>query len=127
MAASAALIFSIVAIGLGLFQLNLAFGAPWGRLAWGGRHERLPMPLRVGSAISIFIYGLCAAILLARADMIPLWSGAGWLGPASWIIAGFLGLGILANLASRSIPERLVMAPVAAVLCLCAVLVAWAA
>jgi len=124
MAETAAVAFSIVTIGLGLFQLNLVFGAPWGRLAWGGQHERLPPRLRIGSAISILIYGFSAAILLARTGVIPLWSGAGWLGPASWIIAGFLGLGILANLASRSLPERLVMTPVAAVLCTCAMLVA---
>lgn len=124
MAATAAIIFSAITIGLAMFQLNLAFGAPWGRLAWGGQHERLPMPLRIGSALSILVYGLCATILLARAGQVPLWAGAGWLGPASWIVAGFLGLGVLANLASTSRPERLVMTPVAAILCACAIVVA---
>ncbi len=124
MGASAAIVFSILVIGLGLFQLNLAFGAPWGRLAWGGQHVRLPMPLRIGSAVSIFIYGFCATILLAHSGQIALWRDAGWTGMASWVVAGFLGLGVLANLASRSRPERLVMTPLAAALCLCAVLVA---
>ncbi len=124
MATTAAIIFSAITIGLAMFQLNLAFGAPWGRLAWGGQHERLPMLFRLGSAFSILIYALCTSILLARAGQIDLWAGADWLGSASWIIAAFLGLGTLANLASRSVLERLVMTPVAAVMCLCAVLVA---
>jgi hypothetical protein len=124
MAGTAAIIFGVITIGLAMFQLNLAFGAPWGRLAWGGQHERLPMPLRIGSGVSILVYGLCATILLARAGQIELWTGADWLGTVSWVIATFLGLGILANLASRSLPERLVMTPVAAIMCLCVVLVA---
>jgi hypothetical protein len=66
MAGTAAIIFGVITIGLAMFQLNLAFGAPWGSLAWGGQHERLPMPLRIGSGVSILVYGLCATILLAR-------------------------------------------------------------
>lgn len=120
----AAQLFTVINVGLGLFQLCLAFGAPWGRLAWGGSHERLPPRLRIGSLVAIGLYAGFSLIILSRAGVIPLWSGAGWTNPACWIIAGFLTLGVLGNLASRSRPERLVMTPIAAILAGCAVCVA---
>ncbi|MBO9589347.1 hypothetical protein [Devosia sp.] len=122
MVATAAVIFSAIVIGLALFQANLAAGAPWGRLAWGGQFQRLPLGLRIGSAVSILIYVGFAAVLLGRAGLVAL-SGE-WLGPATWVIAGVLVLGTVMNAISRSMSERLVMTPVAAVLCGAAVIVA---
>lgn len=120
--AEAAIIFSVVIIGLGLFQANLAAGAPWGRLAWGGQYQRLPMGLRIGSAVSILVYAGFAAVLLGKAGLVAL--AGDWLGPATWAIAIVLALGTVMNALSRSLPERLVMTPVAAVLCATAVIVA---
>ena len=38
--------------GVTAFQVSLAAGTPWGRLAWGGSHEGvLPTDLRVASAL----------------------------------------------------------------------------
>jgi hypothetical protein len=45
----AALVFSVTIGLLGVFQLALACGAPWGRLAWGGGHERLPAGYRMAA------------------------------------------------------------------------------
>ena len=122
MAATAAVIFSGLIIGLALFQGNLAAGAPWGRLAWGGQFQRLPLGLRIGSAVSILIYAGFAAIVLGKAGLVAV--SGDWLGPATWGIAALLALGTVMNAISRSIPERLVMTPVAAVLCGAAVIVA---
>ena len=122
MAATAAVIFSGLIIGLALFQANLAAGAPWGRLAWGGQYQRLPLGLRIGSAISILIYAGFAAIVLGKAGLVAVTGD--WLGPATWVIAAFLALGTVMNAISRSVPERLAMTPVAAVLCGAAVIVA---
>ncbi|CAN7163837.1 hypothetical protein [Devosia sp. LjRoot3] len=122
MAATAAVIFSGSIIGLALFQANLAAGAPWGRLAWGGQYQRLPLGLRIGSAVSILIYAGFAAIVLGKAGLVAV--SGDWLGPATWGIAAFLALGTVMNAISRSMPERLVMTPVAAVLCGAAVIVA---
>jgi hypothetical protein len=55
---------------LGVFQLALIAGAPLGRLAWGGQHEVLPPKLRLGSAVSIALYGFFAYIALARAGLV---------------------------------------------------------
>jgi hypothetical protein len=124
MSAIAAIVFTAVSVGLGGFQLCLAAGMPWARFAWGGQHERLPQNLRVGSVIAVLIYALTVAIILARAGLVGFGQDAAWTGPASWAVAGFLGLGTLANLASRSPQERAVMTPIAATMCVCAVLVA---
>jgi hypothetical protein len=122
MGATAAVIFSALIIGVALFQANLAAGAPWGRLAWGGQYARLPPRLRVATVFSILIYVGLAAIVLGRAGLVALTGD--WLGPAAWAVAGFMALGTAMNAISPSVPERLVMTPIAAVLCGTAAIVA---
>jgi len=120
----AALVF-LVTIGLlGVFQLTLAAGAPLGRLAWGGGHERLPTAFRIGSLISILVYAVFATLILERAGLIAVLPAREIARVGAWIIAGYMGLGIVMNAISRSLPERLVMTPVALVLSVSAALVA---
>jgi hypothetical protein len=108
-----------------VFQLALAFGAPLGYAAWGGQHPHvLPTRLRVASGVAaVVIYPVISLLILASADMIE----ADWLpiqGPAAmWALAGFLALGALANLASRSRIERL-WGPVALVISVCCAVIA---
>lgn len=108
---------------LGLFQLALATGAPLGRFAWGGAHVVLPAALRIGSLVSIAVYALIALVVLDRAGVVD-WLPAGLSGVMAWVVAGYFGLGIVMNLASRSVPERLTMSPAAALLCGLSVIVA---
>lgn len=120
----AALLFSAVIGLLGAFQLALAAGAPWGRLAWGGAHDCLPGALRIGSVVSILIYALFAIMVLERASLIAVLPSAEIARIGVWAIAGYMGLGVVMNAVSRSIPERLIMTPVAVVLCITAAIVA---
>lgn len=120
----AALVFSIAIGLLGLFQLALACGAPWGRLAWGGGHERLPTAFRIGSVISIAVYAVFAIIVLERAGLIAVLPSPEIARVGAWIIAGYMALGIVMNAISRSLPERFVMTPVVILLCSSATLVA---
>lgn len=55
-----AVILALVAV----FQIALAAGAPWGRLAWGGAYEVLPAKLRIGSLVSVLIHVLAVLSLL---------------------------------------------------------------
>ena len=121
--ALAAVCLSVLLGALGLFQLSLAAGAPLGRLAWGGGHRVLPRALRIGSLVSILIYALLALIVLDRAGLV-LWLPPGFAVVLAWVVAGYFGLGIGLNLASRSPPERAVMSPIAAILCGLTVIVA---
>lgn len=121
---TAALVATTALTALALLQLGLAFGAPWGRLVWGGQHAgRLPGRLRVGSAVSIALYGVFAAVLLDRAGVVDLLpDGVARVG--TWVLVGYFALGVLLNGISRSPAERAVMTPTTLVLAACALVVA---
>jgi len=122
---TAALIAVTLIGALVVFQVALAFGAPFGAAAWGGRNPGvLPGSLRVASAVvGLVVYPLMAAVILAAAGLIA----DDWLPldptVAVWILAVFFALGAIVNAISRSAPER-VWAPVSAVLAVCCVLIA---
>lgn len=117
--------FACLLLGaLAVLQALLALGAPLGRFAWGGRHRVLPGSLRAGSVFAIVIYALLAAVVLVRAGLIASAVPRGVVYTATWVVAAYFLLGVGQNLASRSKPERAVMAPVSALLCASCVVVA---
>ena len=106
----AAMVLCALLFGLGVFQLLLAAGAPFGRFAWGGDHRVLPVQLRVGSIVSTVLYVAFAVVALDRAGLVSvLPDQAAQVGV--WVIAGVFLLGTIPNLISRSVPERYVMTP----------------
>lgn len=109
---------------LALFHLALALGAPWGELVWGGDHAVLPSRLRMGSAISILLYALFAAVALDRTGIINPFPGNGFSTIAMWVIGAYLLLSMMPMLSSRSSLERFITAPAAFVLSILAVLIA---
>jgi hypothetical protein len=119
----AAWIAAALIVMLMVFQLALALGAPAGAAAWGGNNPGvLPTRLRVASAfVAIFFYPVLAIELLHSAGVIEWgWDVSSlWI----WVIAGFFGLGAVANFASRSRVERL-WGPVSLVLAACCVVIA---
>jgi hypothetical protein len=120
---SVAVLAAILFAGMAAFQVSLALGAPLGAHVLGGRHTGvLPNRLRAVSAIAAAILVGCALVILARADAIGWPTAAtGVLAPATWVIAAFLVLNTLGNLASKSRLERTVFAATTAALAvLCA-------
>jgi len=124
MAPTTAALAGILLLGLALFQLVLALGAPLGAYAWGGRHHgRLPTRLRLASLAAIPVLALLAAVILARGA----WLGdafadvAGW---SIWFVAAYFAVNTLGNFVSRSRGERLVMAPLSLALTVLTVLTA---
>jgi hypothetical protein len=119
----AAIALVVILAILAVFQLALAAGAPFGRLAWGGQNRVLPARMRIGSVASVAVYALIAVVALDRSGLIDLLldlvSRIGM-----WVVFGYLLLSIVPNLLSKSPPERAVMAPVSAVLGVLALLVA---
>jgi hypothetical protein len=119
-----ALVACVLLAGLAVLQAALVAGLPLGRFAWGGRHEILPANLRIGSVVSIALYVLFALIVLQAAAVASLLPGQGWVTIAVRVLAGYFVLGTVMNAASRSRPERIVMAPVALALAGCCLIVA---
>jgi hypothetical protein len=108
-----------------LFQVALALGAPLGYAAWGGRHPGvLPTRLRVASGVAALVaYPVIILAVLGAAGLI----GGDWL-PVDprvlmWVLAAFLGLGAIANFASRSPRER-IWGPVALAVAICCAVIA---
>jgi hypothetical protein len=102
---------------LAVFQLLLLTGAPLGRFAWGGQHVVLPTGLRIGSAVSIVLYGAFALLILQAAGAFAVLP-RGFVEVALWVLTAYFAVGIALNAASRSRPERLVMTPTVLVLTL---------
>jgi hypothetical protein len=100
---------------LAVLQLLLVAGAPLGRFAWGGQNHVLPTRLRIGSAVSVVVYGAFALLMLEAAAAVSLLP-RGFVDIAIWVLTAYFTLGIVMNAVSRSRPERLVMTPVAALL-----------
>jgi hypothetical protein len=113
---AAAVSVCLILGALAVFQGALVLGAPLGRFAWGGQHRVLPTKLRAGSVAAVLIYGVMAAVVLARADLWRQELSETMLRTATWVVVAYLLLGVAGNLASRSKSERMVMAPVSAVL-----------
>jgi len=109
--------------GLAVFQVLLVAGAPLGRFAWGGQSEVLPTRLRIGSAVSVVLYGVFALLMLQAAGAVTVLP-RGPVGIAIWVLAGYFTLGIVMNAVSRSRPERLVMTPLVTVLAVAALVLA---
>jgi hypothetical protein len=107
---AAAVLVTVLLVGLAVFQVALACGAPLGHLAWGGQHRVLPTAYRVGSAVSVVVYVLIGWLVWRAVDQPD--------DPWIWVVTGYFGLGVLMNAASRSRAERLVMTPVALLLAL---------
>jgi hypothetical protein len=118
-----ALVLTVALALLAVFQLALALGAPLGRFAWGGQHRRLPVRLRVGSAISILIYALIALVAWDRVGAVDVFPDP-ISQVAMWVVFGYFTLGILLNAVSRSAPERYTMVPVTIVLAALSLLIA---
>jgi hypothetical protein len=119
-----AIVSCVILLGLTLFQLALIFGAPIGKYSWGGAHTILPLNLRIGSAISILLYGIFAVIILNKAEIMMFSSDRTIANIGIWILAIYFCIGVVMNGISRSKPERNLMTPVALILAISSLLIA---
>jgi hypothetical protein len=122
---TAAVLAAVGFLGLALFQLALAAGAEWGHAAWGGASAELSSGQRIGSAVAVLVWTAAALVVLARAGLI--WSGRGFAGLyrwGTWVVAAGSALGSLANFASQSRYENVILGPLALALAILCVVVA---
>lgn len=113
---TAALLFATLAGCVGVFQLALVLGAPWGEFTLGGRWPgRLPARGRWVAALSLVLLMVFSAVILARAGLGPAGLEA-WSGPGAWGVVAYCAVGSVANALTHSLRERRLWLPV--VLCM---------
>ena len=100
-------LFSVLPSAVVAFQLALVAGAPWGALTQGGRVSGvLPAGARFFALFSAAL--LLFFIFLVRARAAP----AARYRRAVWGVVAYCALGIVANAATPSAPERMLWLPV---------------
>ena len=102
-------------LALSVLQTLVALGQPYGAFVYGGRHRVLPPGLRMMSAITVALYIAFAAILFARAGVIPGQEDP-FIRAATWVLFTFSTFSIAMNAISRSRPEQLTATPASAIL-----------
>ncbi len=113
---AAALLFSAVSLGIVVFQVALAAGAPWGRMRWGGVSlGTFPVTLRIAALAQAVLIAGMAAVVLSRAGLV----GSSRSGVTRWLVWWVVALeavSLVLNLITHSTGERAIWAPVAFVL-----------
>jgi hypothetical protein len=121
----AALIQAVISLGVVIFQLALAAGAPWGEFTMGGQYKgTLPRSLRMGAAVSAVIMLAQAGHYLAQARLVPKLLDPTGDNVVNWIWFGFSLAGLILNSISRSKKERNTWVPVLLASSVCTLLVA---
>ena len=115
-ARAAALLYSAISVGVVLFQVALAAGAPWGSYAMGGAFPgTLPLALRLAAIAQAALIVAMAVVILSRAGLVfGRWSTV--TGRLVWFVVAFAAVSLILNLITPSAVERAIWAPVAAVL-----------
>lgn len=108
----AALLFVAASCVVGVFQIALALGAPWGELTLGGRWRgSLPLAVRLIPLLSVVLLACFSAVLLARAGLaLPEYGSLSR--KLVWFVVGYCALGSIANAATPSKRERKLWLPV---------------
>ena len=124
---TAAILAAFGLAGLALFQAALALGAPLGHAAWGGADAQLPTPQRVGTGIAVIVWSLAALVVLECAGLLGRSEPRSFARWGAWSIAAVCGVSALANFASGSVYENVLLGPLALVLAVLCGIVAWSA
>ena len=120
----AAYVFTVFALCAAGFQIALAWGAPWGRLTWGGRFPgRLPGHMRLVAVLSMILLLSFAVIVAVRAGVV--WPhGMPLSRTLAWGVVAYCALGVIGNAFTSSRWERIVWLPVVLIMLACSIVVA---
>jgi hypothetical protein len=121
----AAIIVIIIFLGLSIFQLLLALGKPYGKMAYGGRQEAvLPTKYRILSGIAILIFLIAMMFVAFKVEWLIGFPFPDFVNLATWFFAFYLVLNTLANATSKSKQEKMYMTPISLIACLSLFIVA---
>ncbi|TKJ27547.1 MAG: hypothetical protein CEE42_02485 [Promethearchaeota archaeon Loki_b31] len=119
----AAIIAVVLFAGMSVFQLLLVLGLPFGRLAYGGKYEKLPSKMKIISLIGIVIFIFTSLSVLERAEIIIIFNNLMFVMVVVWIIAVYLTFITIMNAISKSKWEKLIMTPISLTLAICCFIV----
>ncbi|MCF7755831.1 hypothetical protein KQ941_15375 [Paenibacillus xylanexedens] len=121
---TSAIVFTVLILIVILFQVALAVGVPWGEYAMGGKFPgKYPLSMRFACIVQIAILAFMAIIVLSKAGLLlPGWSSFSDI--AIWFIVGYLVLGAILNLITRSVWERRIWAPVTLMMLITSIIIA---
>lgn len=105
-------------LAVSVLQLLLALGILPVTMAWGGRQAVLTPALRLTSLIAAMLMPGCAYVIRRRAGLVAHARPSRAINILAWMIAVYMSLNTLGNLASLSPAERLVFAPLSMLLAL---------
>src|SRR5690625_1182190 len=107
---AAAITATTALLALSILQILVAFGRPPGAFVYGGRHRVLPYTLRIASAGTVILYIFFAAVLFARAGILP-GQEIPFIRVTTWVLFIFSTFSTAMNAISPSRPERRTAAP----------------
>ncbi|MDR6715572.1 hypothetical protein [Paenibacillus sp. 2003] len=121
---TSAIVFTVLILIVILFQVALAVGVPWGEYAMGGKFPgKYPVSMRYACIVQIAILAFMGIVVLSKAGWLwPQWSV--FAETAIWFIVGYLVLGTILNLITRSVWERRIWAPVTLLMLITSVIIA---
>lgn len=116
--------FTILILIVILFQVALAVGVPWGEYAMGGKFPgKYPISMRFACIVQIAILAFMGIIVLSKAGLLwPRWYSFSDI--VIWFIVGYMVLGTILNLITRSVWERRIWAPVTLLMLISSIMVA---
>jgi len=124
MTTTAAILYALVTVGVVVFQLALALGAPWGEYAMGGRYPgTYPQQMRVAAVGQAALLAAIAVFVLSAAGLV-LPSMARTLPSLIWAVVAFSVLSLVLNAITPSAGERRIWVPVAVVMLVTSLIVA---
>lgn len=124
-----AIIAAVLFVGMALFQIAAALGAPIGEMLYGGRavkeDGRLPLAYRIATAVAAVLLVLFAIVILTRGGVIGSSGDSTLVIVMSWAITAYMALNTPMNFMGKHWVERYVFGGLTLVLViLCAIVAA---
>lgn len=125
MLAFCSLLFLICLSGVVFFQIALAFGAPWGYLAMGGKFPgKFPPAMRIAAVFQAFLLCFLGWIVALKGNWTNNSEWQNFSSSAIWFVFGFSVIASVLNLITPSEKERNIWAPVSLIMMISSLILA---
>ena len=120
----ALILFIIFTSLVSLFQLALALGAPWGKIAMAGKFPgKLPSKIRIAAVFQMFILLFFIWIALVKSEKMNLeWKD--FADKMIWVVVSFSVIASVLNIITPSKWERIIWAPVCLIMLITSIIIA---